>query len=211
VVVWLRLVPGASLFAALPWPEVLLLALATLATLMNLAAQLPSQNVLLAAFIAGAIGGGFQALAALTGIPFATLGLPEQVSEADSSAMFWVAPFAWIVLVFNSRGAARLVLQRWRHIRFYGLWVIGLAAVLAVGLSAGPASLAPHGGGPRNLAMFSLNLLGFALASVVILALATPALINKKPVPAGPAPAQPLVIWVTLTILVVSAAITHRH
>src|SRR5665213_650019 len=51
-------------------PEAILLLLATISTLAALTRRLPSQNVLLVAFIIALIGSGAHALGAKSGIPF---------------------------------------------------------------------------------------------------------------------------------------------
>jgi len=192
------------------WPEALLILLAAAGTITALARQLPLQNVLLAASGIALIGGAASALGAATGIPFG----PFQFGAAMGPRLFktlpWAMPLLWVVAVLNSRGVARLILRPWRKIRSYGFWLIGLTAALTTlfDLALDPfASRVKHcwlwmptkfpltwQGAPL------VNFSSWAAVTLLILAFATPALINKNPV-RRPPDFHPLAVWLGAILL----------
>jgi uncharacterized membrane protein len=217
---WTRLwlVPG--LLGSARWPEGVLVVLAAATTVASLARRLPAQNVMLALAIVAFIGGAVQSLGALTGIPFGPyLYNYQNIGQVLFPPLPWAVPLVWIVAVLNSRGVARLMLRPWRKTRAYGFWVIGLATVLVVLFDFGLEPFATRVKGywywaPTKLpfawygAPF-VNFLGWAVATLLILAFATPSLIDKKKV-RHPPDYHPLVIWLVLDVLFATAAMAHQ-
>jgi len=187
------------------WPEAILLLLATVSTLLALARQLPMQNVLLAAAGIALIGGAAHALGARTGIPFGPFIFSAELKPQFFETLPWAIPLIWVVVLLNSRGAARLILRPWRKTRTYGFWLIGFTAALTMffDLALDPfASRIKHYwfwmptkfpltwmGAPL------VNFLGWAFLTVLILAFITPALINKQLSKRRSPDFQPLCVW----------------
>src|SRR5438552_210077 len=188
-IVWVRLwMP--SLFGNTRWPDGALIVLATAATVGSLARRLPGQNVMLASVIIAVIGGGVQTLGALTGIPFGPFVYnPDNIGQELFHPLPWAAPMIWVVVILNSRGVARLMLRPWRKIRAYGFWVIGLTTLLAALFDLGLEPFATRVKGfwfwsPTKLPFGwygapLVNFIGWALTTLLILAFATPSLIDK--------------------------------
>jgi uncharacterized membrane protein len=217
--IWVRLWLARSLLPNSRWPDGLLVVLATAATLAALARRLPGQNVILASLIIAFIGGALHTVGALTGIPFGPYTYNyANVGRELFYPLPWAVPMVWIVLVFNSRGVARLVLRPWRKTRSYGFWVIGLTAALVVLLDLGLEPFATRVKGfwfwtPTKLpfawygAPF-VNFIGWAVGTLLILAFATPTLIDKKKVK-HPPDYHPLNIWLLLNLLFATGALAH--
>jgi uncharacterized membrane protein len=208
-----------SLFGNARWPEGLLVVLATAITVSSLSRRLPSQNVILASFIIALIASGVQSLGALTGIPFGPYVYNyENIGRELFYPLPWAVPLMWIVVILNSRGVARLMLRPWRKIRAYGFWVIGLTMVLAALFDLGLEPFATRVKGywywtPTKLPLAwygapLVNFFAWAVCTLLILAFATPALIDKKKVK-HPPDYQPLVIWLLLNVLFATGALSH--
>jgi putative membrane protein len=186
------------------WPEALLLLLAFASTLAALARHLPSQNVWLAAIIIAAIGGGSHLLGAKSGIPFGAFWFGAEIGRKIFGALPWAMPLLWVVAVLNSRGMARLVLRPWRKVRTYGFWLIGLTALFtllydcALEPFAGHRHywiwLRPHGA-PLT------NFVGWFLVTLLMLAFATPVLINKQLSKRSAPDFHPLAVWLGSILL----------
>ncbi len=187
------------------WPEAILLLLAVISTLAALARQLPSQNVFLAAIILAGIGGGAHLLGAKSGIPFGSFLFGSEIGQKLFDTLPWTMPLLWVVAVLNSRGVVRLVLRPWRKTRTYGFWLIGLTALFTMLFdcalepfathakhywvwTAGGFSLTPSG---APLA----NSVGWFLVTVLMLAFATPVLINKQLSKRSAPDFHPLAVW----------------
>jgi uncharacterized membrane protein len=201
------------------WPEALLMVLATAATITALARQLPLQNVLLAAFFIALIGGAVHALGVTMGIPFGPFLFGAEAGPQLFKTLPWAMPLIWAVVILNSRGVARLILRPWRKIRNYGLWLMGLTAALAMlfDLAFDPfAARMKHywlwlptrfpvtwQGAPL------MNFLSWAAVSLLMLALVTPALINKKPARRTP-DFHPLAVWLGAILLFGITSAAHE-
>jgi uncharacterized membrane protein len=219
VVVWLRLWPDSRLFGAARWPEGLLLVLATATTLASLTRQLPGQNVLLAAAVIAVIASLAQIIGTLTAVPFGPYVYTESMGQQLFHPLPWSVPCLWIVMVLNSRGVARLILKPWRKVRSYGFWVIGLAVLLVVLLDLGLEPFATRVKHfwlwlptKSSLNWYStpwVNFLGWSVTTLLILAFATPSLINKRSVK-HPPDYHPLIVWLLLNVLLATSAITHQ-
>ena len=192
------------------WPETLLILLATISTLAALARQLPLQNVLLAAVVIALVGGAVHALGATTGIPFGPFQFGPEAGPQLFKTLPWAMPVIWVVAGLNSRGVVRLILRPWRKLRSYGFWLIGLTAALTMlfDLAFDPfASRVKHYWlwVPTKLPLTwqgapLVNFLSWAAVTLLMLALVTPALINKNPVRRVP-DFHPLAVWIGAILL----------
>ena len=130
---------GLAAAAALALPEAagsldgLVITLAAFASVTALTRQLPVESVVFAAFITALIGGAAHGLSARTDLPFGPITFSETAGPQLFNTVPWTLPLLWVVAIFNSRGAVRLILRPWRKVKNYGLWLLGLAAVLSAG------------------------------------------------------------------------------
>jgi uncharacterized membrane protein len=211
------LLPGRS-----DWPMALLVLAATLSTVMAQTRRLPLQNVLLAAAVVALMGGAVHALGAATAMPFGPFNYTERAGPRIFNTLAWPIPFVWVVAVLNSRGVARLMLRPWRKLRSYGFWLIGLTVGLTVlfdlGLEPFAASVKRYwlwqptrlpltwGGAPVT------NFLGWLVTALLILAFATPALIDKRQQRSTNRPPDyhSLAVWVAAMALFAVGAATSR-
>jgi uncharacterized membrane protein len=195
------------------WPEACLLFLAAGWILTSLARQLPLQNVLLAGCILGGIPSLAMILNHYASIPFGPVVFSGRVPMVPGGIPLF-APLIWIVAILSSRGVARLALRPWRQGGNYGFWLFGVTVALTLVFDLGLEFFAAHGRGywtwsPTRIP-FSwfgtplTNFLGWAMVTILSLAFATPALINKKPV-RFPPDYDPLVIW-TMAMFVFALA-----
>ncbi len=221
VTLWLP-VPGLG---SARWPDGLLLALATATTIASLARQLPGQNVMLASMLVAIIGGALPGLGALVAsfhLPSSIFHLPSYAGSLWPQFFFplhWAAAMLWLVAIFTSRGVARLILGRWRTRRDYGLWVIGLSALLAGVFEFGLEPFATEvkrywlcNPTQTGLAWYGtpwIRFVGLAVAAMLIQVVVTPALINKKPVQQAPQ-CHPVMVWVLINLLFATGAAAHR-
>jgi uncharacterized membrane protein len=198
------------------WPEAVFILLATLSTLAALTRRLPLQNVLLVAFIIALIGGVAHALGAMSGIPFGPFLFGSEMGWKIFNTLPWAMPLIWIVAVLNSRGVARLILRPWRKMRAYGFWLIGLTATLTMLFDCALEPFAAHAkhywvwpsaglslmpqGAPLS------NSVGWFLVTVLILAFATPVLINKQLSKRRMPDFHPLAVWLGGILLFAVAA-----
>jgi uncharacterized membrane protein len=202
------------------WPEAAFILLATFSTLTALTRQLPSQNVLLVAFIIALIGGAVHILGATSGIPFGPFLFGAEAGPKIFGVLPWAMPLLWVVAVLNSRGVARLVLRPWRKMRTYGIWLIGLTATLTMLFDCALEPFATHAkhywvwtaGGfsltPQGAPL--INSVGWFLVTVLMLAFATPVLINKQLSKRSAPDFHPLAVWLGgILIFGVGAAINE--
>ena len=197
--------------------EVLLMfAIAT--TLFSLCRQLPAQNVLLAAVIIGLISGVVAFVGLKTAVPFGPFLFSQDVQPQFQGLPLFV-PLVWIVTVLNSRGVARLILRPWRKTRTYGWWAIGLTVVLCVAMDLGWEVFA----GPEKRYVYWAptkfpvswhgvpisNFMGWIVTLLLILAICTPALINKRHTRSTP-DYQPLLVWLLLNMVFLIGAAENQ-
>jgi uncharacterized membrane protein len=193
--------------------DAVLIVLAAVASVAALSAQLPLQNVLPAALIAAAFGGFAHGLTTASDIalPFGPITFNSDAGGKIFNAVPWIIPLIWVIVIFNARGVARLILRPWRRIKNYGFWLIGLTAVLAVAFDV---ALEPYAWHVKHLWLWQptkiaitwhgaspLNFLGWAFVSLLILAFATPSLIRKQPGASGKPDFHPLFVWLGALIL----------
>ncbi len=220
IFVWARLWQPGLLFRNAHWPDGLLVVLTAATMLAWLTRRLPGQNVMLAAIIIALIGSAAQTLGALTAMPFGPFVYTEHIGQQLFHPLPWAVPVMWIAVVPASRGVARLMLRPWRNTQNYGLRLIGLTTLLVVALDVG---LEPYATRVKHYWFWNptklkfdwygtpwVNFLGWAITTLLILAFATPALINKKPGRRPPPEYSPLVVWLLLNVLFATgAAINH--
>ena len=123
-------------------------------------------------------------------------------------------------IILASRGVARLMLRPWRKTQNYGFRVIGLTTALVVLFDVGLEPFATRVKrywfwNPTKLrldwyAAPGVNFFGWAVTTLLILAFATPALINKKPGPPPPPDYIPLVVWLLFNLLFATGAAVHH-
>jgi len=208
-------VPGKS-----GWLDILLVFMAAMSAMTALSRHLPAQNVMLAAIVMALIGGAAHALSAATGLPFGPITFSDEAGPGLHKILPLAIPLLWVVAVLNSRGVARLMLRPWRRARHYGFWLLGVTAVLTVAFDF---ALEPFAGRVRQYWQWGAtklpfswydapvtNVTGWLLATLLILAFASPALINKRPQPAPSKPDwHPLVAWVLAMALFGIGAVRH--
>jgi len=216
-----EMVWGVQIFRRAHTMDCLTLFLAVAATMASLVRQLPAQNVILAAGVAGLAGAAAEWLSAIAAVPFGPI-----VYNAGNSGRFivqglpWSAPFIWVVVLLNSRGVARLGLRRHRRAAYYGFWVIGVAAVL---VAVFQFSLEPFATQVKQFWSWQptkihsdwfgapwVNFIACAATAAIILLFVTPALISKSPGPPPPPSLQPLILWELLSLLLLIGQWT-RH
>lgn len=188
------------------WIETLLLVSTMIATLLGLARQIPGAKVLIAGAIIAIVGGVAHGIGAATSIPFGPFVYTDAAGPRVFGTASWAMPAIWLVVVLNARGVARLGLKPWRKTKTYGFWVIGIAAVLVVlfdlGLEVYAAKVErfwlwmPTKFPITWFGMPLINCFGWALVSLLMLAFATPFLINRSSRSRKmPPDYQPLIFW----------------
>ena len=191
-----------------------LLPIALALSLLEQARELPGQNVVLAAVTIALLSGLMQALAALSHVVIGTARVSG--SRGTAALLPMLMPLAWVVSVLTSRGAARLILRRWRTASNYGLRLLGLTSALVVLMNLGLQSFAAGRRGYWSWIAVGwsgsiwLHLVGSAVAAVLILAVTTPILIDKRPATSpGPMANAPLVaLWSMLNLLFLAALVS---
>ncbi|MFO1512423.1 MAG: carotenoid biosynthesis protein [Verrucomicrobiota bacterium] len=203
------------------WPEALLILTLTFATLTNLSRQLPAQNVLLAATIIGVIGGIAHGVGAITAMPFGPFAYVDSIGPKFFNTLAWPIPFLWIIVVLNSRGVARLILRPWRKLKNYGFWLIGITTLLVVLFDL---ALEPFASQANRYWLWLpttfpvtwhgvplTNSLGWLVATLLMLAFATPPLINKQSRSRKTVPDyHPLIVWLLGLVLFATGAGIHQ-
>ena len=201
------------------WLAALLVVTTMVTTMVSVARQLPAQNVLLAAVIIAAIAGTVQAIGALSGIPFGPYLYTEAAGPKFFDVLPWCVPVVWIIVLLNARGVARLILRPWRKSRLYGFRLIGVTAALALAFDFGLEPFAMQVNHywlwqPTKLALLwhgtpPSNFLGWLVTALVVLAFATPVMINKSH-KKFPSDYHPLIVWMLLNVLFAIATANHQ-
>lgn len=216
VVVGARLWRPGIVFGSSRWPEGLLVLLSAASSLTTLLRLLPGQNVLAVSVLVAVMAGGVQCLGAFTGIPFGPYAYTE---HERVNPLPLVLPLVWLVILLNARGVARLVLRPWRESFNYGYWLLAASVFLVVLMDFG---FEPFATIVNNYWIWKptliastwygapwVNFLGWAVSALIILAFATPFLINKKPVQQAP-DFCPLIVWTVFNLLFLTGAIAHQ-
>jgi uncharacterized membrane protein len=219
ILVWLNLWTRFPGFSDARWPDGVLLALAAATILCSLSRQLPAQNVMLASVIITIIAGAVQTFGALTAIPFGPYVYLPAIGQQLFEPLPWALPLIWLIAILCARGVGRLMLRPWRKTRSYGFWLMGATAALVVLFDFGLEPFATHVKqfwlwNPTRAGLYWyrtpwVNFLDWAGTTLLILAFATPSLINKKPVKQPP-DYHPLLIWLLVNGLFATGAITHQ-
>ncbi len=193
------------------WPDAVLLVLAAVGAVAALARHLPLQNILLAVYIIALAGGAVTWINLNTGIPFGQLTPGNNMGPRLLKTLPWAMPVIWIVAILNSRGVARLALRSWRKSRSYGYWLVGLTAGLTMlfDFAFDPfASRVKHYWvwGPSKFPLTwqgapLVSFAGWAVVTLLVLALVTPVLINKHPLHRRPPDFHPLGVWLGAVLL----------
>ena len=218
--VWSRLWLPWPLLGNARWPDGLLVVLTTATVLASLACELPGQNVMLASIVIAFIAGAVHTLGALTAMPFGPYVYTDHIGQQLFYPLPWAVPMVWIALLLSSRGVARLMLRPWRNSPSYGFKLIGLTALLVVLLDVGLEPFATRVKhywfwNPTKLRLDwystpGVNFMGWAITALLILAFATPALINKNPVQKPKPEYSPLAVWLLLNLLFGTGAAVHQ-
>ena len=217
--VWLNTLNVLALTGNPGWPGALMVFTALATTLVSLSRQLPGQNVLLAAAIITGIAGTLQALGAITGIPFGPYLYMDAAGPKFLEVLPWSIPVVWIIVLLNARGVARLILRPWRKSRLYGFRLIGVTAALTLVFDFGLEPFATQVNHywqwqPTKLALLwhgtpPSNFLGWLVTALLVLAFATPVMINKSH-QKFPSDYHPLIVWLLLSLLFATGAATHQ-
>jgi uncharacterized membrane protein len=216
---WLRFCLANAKWADAPWPDGVLLVLATATTLASMVRRLPGQNVMLAAIVIAVMGGAIHTLGGLTAMPFGPFVFTDRVGRALFEPLPWSIPLLWLVVILNARGVARLVLRPWRQARNYGFWLLGVGVLLVVlfdfSLEPFATQVMHYWTWKATKLPFDwystpyVNFLGWALSALLILILVTPALLNKSPTK-RPTEHHSLVAWLALLGVLATAAVRHQ-
>jgi len=216
--VWVKLWLPLPWFPKAHWPEGLLVVLATATSVAALTRQLPGQNVIGASLLIAGMGAAAHTLGALYDIPFGPFSFKENFGQTLFHPLPWAIPMIWLVVVLNARGVARLILRPGRKHPAYGLQLIGLTALLAVlfdfNLEPYATSVKEYWAWHATKIPFAwytapvVNFFGWGLTALLILAFATPFLLNKKPVK-HPPDYFPLYVWLLLNLLFVTGTAVH--
>jgi hypothetical protein len=170
---------------------------AAVAALLLVARRLPLQNVLLAGVVV-ALGG------AMTGVVATRVGIWTFATNAGPrpfGGLPWWFPCLWVAVLLSSRGSALCLLRSRQTTARFGWEVLSLTTGLSLIL------LATAGWHARRNDYWSVppgdllvSIAACGVGTVFILLVATPILINKKPV-STPPDYRPLVLWLLLTLL----------
>lgn len=191
------------------WTEMVLPLLAVLAALTQLARRVPAQNTVLIAAIMVLFSGAIVLCDAASGVPFGVIYFTEKAApKMFGQVPLWL-PLWWVAILVNSRETARLVMQPWRRNRNYGLWLVGVAAGLAVVVDLGWEPFAvqvkqfwtwrtlEHV--PDWYSAPWVNFLGWLVTALVTLSFCTPWFMSKRPV-RQPVRFRPAVVWGLLNL-----------
>ena len=198
------------------WPDALLILLATTSTIAAPLRRLPMQNVLWAALIIAVIGGAAHALGEITDLPFGPFVFGPEAGPKLFKTLPWAVPLLWVFTLLNSRGVARLILRPWRKTQTYGFWVIGFTTGLVMLFDF---ALDPFASRVKHYWLWTptkfpvtwlgaplVNFISWAVVALLILALVTPLLINKRPQGKSSPDYHPLGLWLGALLLFAAAA-----
>lgn len=199
-----------------------ILLLAAVTSVLALNRHLPLQNLLPAAGLAALIGGAAHGFSSNPNysLPFG----PVVFDSAAGASLFhfvpWTIPLLWVAALFDARGVARLMLRPWRKVKDYGFWLIGLTSILMVAFDV---ALEPYATYAKHLWHWQptkiiytwggatvLNFISWAGISLLVLMLATPALIRKQPGSPSAPDFHPLALWLGALILFAAGAAGAR-
>jgi hypothetical protein len=189
------------------WTDAVWLLLSLAVTIQWSGRHLPLQNILMAIATLFALGWfvkfvnevGFHSVAELPGVDMLT----------QSNLAGYAQPLAWTVLLLNARGVAKLILDLKGKRPNRGLWTLAVASVLVCVSELSKWSTVGKGG-LSNWHANSAHLVAWWGYSVFCLALATPALSKRRPVPEYDS-IEPIWVWAGINCLVIVAAATEKN
>jgi len=121
----------------------------------------------------------------------------------------WQLPFLWLALVLSSRETARLILRPYRRDPHYGYWLVGLAALLVLGLDLVLQPFAVRVAGwwrfetsPAASSWLGVPWIVFPtniVLTLLVLLFASPWLIAKRAIPTA-RNLCPLMVWLLLNL-----------
>jgi hypothetical protein len=181
----------------------------------GLARRLPAQNVVAVAALLVLAGGAVEWISARTDFPLGPRRFGPAAGEPAPWPMPWPRWFWWLGAVLTVRGVARLILRPARSHAWYGFLVLGLAGLLA-GLTAvliEPVASDVLGwwrwdmrpGAAASAEIPWLVGMPNMMVALLLQAVATPWLLNKRPV-LQPTDWAPLWIWCAGFALLCGAA-----
>lgn len=207
ILVWIFALAEMSLPTWLKWFDGFVFFTAALTILVSLGRRFPAQYVVFVGVVLLIIAGAVEFYAARTGKPFGYAIYSDELGPKIAQRLPWAVPFVWVAFVLGSRGLARLILRPWRANPEYGWWVIGLTAVLAVGLDACYEPFAAHVRhyrawltSPNSVHWYGVawvNFVGWFAVSMVGLLAVSPLLISKQPI-RQPFDRHPAIVWLVL-------------
>ncbi|MBI3415175.1 MAG: carotenoid biosynthesis protein [Verrucomicrobia bacterium] len=210
---------GFSFPYRMEWAPGVFLLLATATTLTALARRLPLQNVLWAAALIGTLGSLMEIVGVATGFPFGAYQFQDSFGRKIFDVLPWPVPLAWVALVLNCRGVARLIVRPWRKSAHYGTWVIALAGIVGVALEFSLQPFATQIGDywrweihTQSLNWHSApwsNFLGRFCVIEAVLFVSTPWLLSKVPVK-YPTDYHPLIVCGSLNLLFLAGNARHH-
>ncbi len=186
--------------------------LGALAALMVLTPRLPAQNLLVCFLVFGSGTALFAAWAARSGLDAGGVSLGDAFGPKLLGLVHWPVPFLGALILLGSRAVARLVLLPMRRTRHYGFWLLGLSAALATLADLTLEPFASRAGwwhwpaAATAVGWYGVSWLHFVIVLVLAtaaLAVATPWLLVKRPLPRPP-DGRPLSLWAGLMLLLVA-------
>ncbi len=177
---------------------------------------MPLQSLALAACVTGAASSAALLATAHTGFPFGRCEFSGNAGPRWLGGFPIWLPLVWIVALLSARGTARLLLRPQRQRPNYGYGLVATTAALATVTLAALDLFAVQGmhwwrwtaTGWSWEGVALPNLAGSFVVSVLALLLATPALIDKRPVQSPPA-LLPLLVWFTLNCAFLAGSAAH--
>jgi uncharacterized membrane protein len=205
---------------AQPWVFGALTLLLAASALATLGRSLQLQNVCAAAACIVGLVSAVLFLNAKTSMPFGPLVFTADCGDQLLDGLPPTVPLLWLAVLITARGVARLVLRPWRKLRTYGFRVIGLTMTLTVLFDLG---LEPFATRVQRFWVWQptaiastwfgapwINCFGWAMTTLLLLAFATPWLINKMPSGGRrPPDFQPLLLWGGVNLFLAMKLATH--
>jgi putative membrane protein len=191
------------------WPEAVLGGGACLTSATWMAHRLGWQNAATIGGITLLFSGAILGVSAVSAVPLGPIHFSERVRPFVFGHVPFALPFFWVAILASSRDTARLLLAPWRGSRFYGFWIVGAAASLAL---ISDLNWEPHAvqvtecwswlTPDQTLGWYSapwFNFLGWFLGCVLILGFSTPWFISKRPARSSPG-FPPALLWAALNL-----------
>jgi hypothetical protein len=200
------------------WPDGLLVLFALISTGLSLARTLPAQNIVAVAAIAWVVTGAAFASLAFNLTSTARIIYSESLGPAAGGRVPWIQWPVWLVVLVMARGVAMLIVRPVRVRSRYGLWLMGVTAMLVVGLSVGLEVLATQVKHYWRWEISALREQGIGLlgpavalwfmAAIVFQLLALPWLVSKRPVEPPP-DWHPLILWCLVNLWITAGTSTR--